>query len=142
MIVLDTNVISELMRARPEAHVIEWLSAQPVASLFTTTLTQAEIFYGLALLPEGRRRDDLVTAARPIFEHEFAGRILGFDSDAAMAYPAIATQRRQAGQPISQIDGQIAAIAASRGARLATRNVRDFIGCGVDLVDPWKVPAR
>lgn len=137
MIVLDTNVISELMRARPDARVLDWLVAQPVAGLFTTTLTQAEIFYGLALLPEGRRRDDLIAAARPIFEHDLAGRILGFDSDAAMAYPEIAARRRRAGQPIAQIDGQIAAIVASRGARLATRNVRDFADCGIAVVDPW-----
>ena len=142
MIVLDTNVISELMRAQPEARVLAWLAAQSVASLFTTTLTQAEIFYGLALLPEGRRRNDLIAAAHPIFEHEFAGRILGFDSAAAMAYPAIAIQRRETGQPISQIDGQIAAIVSSRGARLATRNVRDFTGCGFVVIDPWKAPAR
>lgn len=137
MIVLDTNVISELMRAQPDDRVLAWLAAQPVAGLFTTTLTQAEIFYGLALLPEGRRRDDLTAAARPIFEHELAGRILGFDGDAAMAYPGIAARRRQAGQPITQIDGQIAAIVASRGARLATRNVRDFLDCGIVVVDPW-----
>lgn len=140
MIVLDTNVISELMRARPDARVLDWLAAQPIAGLFTTTLTQAEIFYGLALLPEGRRRDDLITAASPIFEHELAGRILGFDSHAAMAYPEIAARRRRAGQPITQIDGQIAAIVASRGARLATRNVRDFVDCGIVVVDPWMAP--
>ncbi|MGT2479538.1 PIN domain-containing protein [Methylobacterium oryzae CBMB20] len=140
MIVLDTNIISELMRARPNARILDWLAAQPPAALFTTTLTQAEIFYGLALLPEGRRRDDLIAAARPIFEHELAGRILGFDSDAAMAYPEIAARRRKAGQPITQIDGQIAAIVASRGARLATRNVRDFVDCGIVVVDPWMAP--
>lgn len=140
MIVLDTNIISELMRARPNARILDWLAAQPPAGLFTTTLTQAEIFYGLALLPEGRRRDDLIAAARPIFEHELAGRILGFDSDAAMAYPEIAARRRKAGQPITQIDGQIAAIVASRGARLATRNVRDFVDCGIVVVDPWMAP--
>lgn len=140
MIVLDTNVISELMRAWPEARVLDWLAARPSAGLFTTTLTQAEIFYGLALLPLGRRRDDLIAAAHPIFAHEFAGRILSFDSDAAMAYAEIAVRRRQAGQPITQIDGQIAAIVASRGARLATRNVRDFSDCGIDLIDPWMGP--
>lgn len=137
MIVLDTNVISELMRAQPEVQVLNWFAAQPAASLFTTTLTQAEIFYGLALLPEGRRRDDLIGAARPIFEHELAGRILSFDSDAAMTYPEIAARRRRAGHPIAQIDGQIAAIVASRGARLATRNVRDFVDCGIVVLDPW-----
>jgi len=138
VIVLDTNVISELMRAEPNARVLDWLVRQPIAGLFTTTLTQAEIFYGLKLLPEGRRREDLITAARPIFETEMAGRILPFDSDAALAYADLAAHRRQIGQPISQIDGQIAAITRSRGAQLATRNVRDFVVCGITLVDPWR----
>ena len=137
MIVLDTNVISELMRAEPNGHVLDWLVRQPIAGLFTTTLTQAEIFYGLQLLPEGRRREDLIAAARPIFEVEMAGRILPFDSDAALAYAELAVHRRQIGQPISQIDGQIAAITRSRGAHLATRTVRDFVGCGITLIDPW-----
>ncbi|TXN40943.1 type II toxin-antitoxin system VapC family toxin [Methylobacterium sp. WL7] len=140
MIILDTNVLSELMRARPTILVLKWFAAQPSAGLFTTTLTQAEIFYGLSLLPEGRRRDDLFAAAQPIFEVELAGRILSFDQDAAMAYADIAASRRRAGQPISQIDGQIAAITASRGARLATRNVRDFVDCGIVVVDPWMTP--
>lgn len=137
MIVLDTNVISELMRAEPNARVLAWLVRQPMAGLFTTTLTQAEIFYGLQLLPEGRRREDLIAAARPIFEIEMAGRILPFDSEAALAYSKIAAHRRQIGQPINQIDGQIAAITGSRGARLATRNVRDFVECGITVIDPW-----
>ena len=140
MIILDTNVFSELMRARPTILVLKWFAAQPSAGLFTTTLTQAEIFYGLSLLPEGRRRDELFAAAQPIFEVELAGRILSFDQDAAMAYADIAASRRRAGQPISQIDGQIAAITASRGARLATRNVRDFVDCGIVVVDPWMMP--
>jgi len=138
VIVLDTNVISELMRAAPDPRVLAWLVRQPMAGLFTTTLTQAEIFYGLRLLPEGRRRDDLMTAARPIFEIEMAGRILSFDSDAALVYPDVAAHRRQMGQPIAQIDGQIAAITRSRGAQLATRNVRDFVACGITVVNPWQ----
>lgn len=137
MIVLDTNVISELMRREPDPNVMRWIAQQPVAGLFTTTLTQAEIFYGLELLPEGRRRDDLLAAAGPIFELDLAGRVLPFDSDAAYAYPAIVVGRKQGGQPISQIDAQIAAIARSRGARLATRNVRDFADCGITVIDPW-----
>lgn len=137
MIVLDTNVISELMRRAPDAKVMAWIGEQPMAGVFTTTLTQAEIFYGLALLPDGRRRDELVAAARPMFEVDLAGRLLPFDTDAAMAYPNIAAGRRQAGQPISQIDAQIAAIVRSRGARLATRNVRDFADCGITVVNPW-----
>jgi predicted nucleic acid-binding protein len=121
------------MRAEPHPRVLAWLVRQPMAGLFTTTLTEAEIFYGLRLLPEGRRREDLVAAARPIFEIELAGRILGFDSDAALVYPEIAARRRLAGQPIAQI----AAITRSRGAQLATRNVRDFVSCGIVVIDPW-----
>ena len=108
-----------------------------MAGVFTTTLTQAEIFYGLALLPAGRRRDDLLAAARPMFDVDLAGRVLPFDTEAASAYPEIAAGRKQDGKPISQIDAQIAAIVRSRGARLATRNVRDFADCGITVVDPW-----
>ncbi|GEO98974.1 type II toxin-antitoxin system VapC family toxin [Methylobacterium haplocladii] len=137
MIVLDTNVIAELMRGIPNERVLAWIGDQPSTGLFTTTLTQAEVFYGLSLLPTGRRRTDLVQFARPIFETDFAGRVLPFDSDAALAYAEIAAERRRAGRPISQIDGQIAAIVRSRGARLATRSTRDFLACGITLVDPW-----
>ena len=137
MIVLDTNVISELMRRQPDARVLAWIGEQPIAGVFTTTLTQAEIFYGLGLLPAGPRRDDIVAAARPIFDVDLAGRVLPFDSDAALAYPDIAAKRRLRGQPISQIDAQIAAIVRSRGARLATRNVPDFADCEITVVNPW-----
>jgi len=137
VIVLDTNVISELMRAQPDPGILSWMERQAMAGLFTTTLTQAEIFYGLALLPEGHRREALIAAAQPMFDVDLAGRILPFDTDAALAYPEIAVRRRQSGQPISQIDAQIAAIVRSRGARLATRNVRDFVDCGITVVDPW-----
>ncbi len=137
MIVLDTNVISELMRREPNSEVMNWIGEQPIAGLFTTTLTQAEIFYGLALLPEGRRRDELLAAARPMFDVDFAGRVLPFDTDAASAYPDVAAGRRKGGKPISQIDAQIAAIVRSRGAGLATRNVADFTDCGITVVNPW-----
>lgn len=137
MIVLDTNVLSELMRSRPEPMVASWLGAQPTMSLFITAVTEAEILYGLALLPQGRRRDDLLAAARSLFDEEFAGRILPFDSDAAAAYSVIAADRRPAGRPISQFDAQIAAIVRSRGGTLATRNTADFIDCGIELIDPW-----
>ena len=137
MIVLDTNVISEIMRKEPDAGVMKWIADQPMAGVFTTTLTQAEIFNGLALLPGGRRRDDLRIAASSMFDVDLAGRILPFDTDAAIAYPEIVTGRKDGGRPISQIDAQIAAIVRSRGARLATRNVRDFADCGITVVDPW-----
>jgi toxin FitB len=137
MIVLDTNIISELMRAAPDPKVMSWIAGQPIASVFTTALTQAEIFYGLALLPDGRRREALLAAAHPMFEVDLSGRVLPFDIDAASAFPKIATGRKQQGKPISQIDAQIAAIVRSRGARLATRNVSNFADCGITVVNPW-----
>lgn len=137
MIVLDTNVVSEMMRAMPAAQVSDWYAAQATSSLFTTALTQAEVLYGLAILPAGQRRDALLTAAMPMFDEDFAGRILPFDSDAAVIYPDVAAGRRRSGQPISQVDAQIAAIVRSRGATLATRDVHDFADCGIVVIDPW-----
>nr|WP_015061774.1 type II toxin-antitoxin system VapC family toxin [Acetobacter pasteurianus]AFK89051.1 PilT protein-like protein [Acetobacter pasteurianus] len=137
MIVLDTNILSELMRSGPDGAVLTWMSRQPMMTLFITAITQAEILYGLALLPKGRRRDLLIVAARGMFEEDFSGRILPFDSEAARVYAEIAFRRRQAGEPISQFDAQIVAITQSRGASLATRNTRDFLNCGVTLINPW-----
>lgn len=138
MIILDTNVLSELMKAAPAGGVVAWVAAQPGAGLYTTSVTQAEILHGLMLLPKGRRRVALEAAATAMFAEDFRGRILGFGSDAAPAYARIASERRRAGRPISQLDAQIAAIAATAGATIATRNVADFEGCGVALVDPWQ----
>ncbi len=137
MIVLDTNVLSEVLRPTPELRVIDWLGRQASASLFITTVTQAEILYGIAILDSGRRRDDLQAAAMAMFAEDFAGRILEFDADAASTYAIIAAERRHLGRPISQFDAQIAAITRSRGAALATRNVRDFEACDINLIDPW-----
>ncbi|KAA8384976.1 MULTISPECIES: type II toxin-antitoxin system VapC family toxin [Acetobacteraceae] len=137
MIVLDTNILSELMRSGPDGAVLAWMSRQSMMTLFITAITQAEILYGLALLPEGRRRDLLIAAARAMFEEDFSGRILPFDGEAARVYAEIASRRRQAGEPISQFDAQIAAITQSRGASLATRNTRDFLNCGITLINPW-----
>lgn len=137
MIVLDTNVISEILRPQPDSKVSDWLAMQPLSALFTTAISQAEVFYGVSLLPEGRRRNDLMAATRPIFENDLSGRVLAFDADAAVSYADIATNRRRLGRPISQFDAQIAAIVHSRGATLATRNVRDFIDCGIAVIDPW-----
>lgn len=137
MIVLDTNVLSEVMKPRPAEKVVEWLAAQPPASVFTTSITQAEVLHGLTLLPLGRRRAALEAATTTLFTSKMTGRILPFDSDAATSYARIASDRRRAGRPISVLDAQIAAIAASTGAALATRNVADFDGCGLKVVDPW-----
>ena len=137
MILLDTNILSELMRPVPEPAVETWVGAQPAAGLFISAITEAELRYGLALLPDGQRRRRLLAQAEAMLAEDFAGRILPFDSAAAAAYAPIAAGRRLAGRPISQADAQIAAIAASRGAAIATRNVVDFDGCGIAVLDPW-----
>lgn len=137
MLVLDTNVISELMRPVPSASVFEWVGRQPGASLFITTVTEAELRYGLVLLPEGERRRQLLEAFERMIEQDFAGRVLPFDRLAARAYAEIVADRRNAGRPIAQFDAQIAAIARSRDAGVVTRNVRDFSDCGFAVIDPW-----
>ena len=137
MIILDTNVISELMAPSPAVEVERWAAARPATSLFATSVTQAEILFGVRLLPKGRRRDRVEAAAEALFAKVFAGRLLPFGSDAAVAYARIAADRRRRGSPISSLDAQIAAIARASGATLATRNVRDFTGCGIEIVDPW-----
>ncbi len=138
MIVLDTNVLSELVRAAPAAAVVSWFSRRSMSGLFSTTIVQAEMLLGVALLRPGRRREALEDAITGLFEDDFAGRILPFDGAAARAFADIASSRRREGRPISQPDAQIAAIVRSRGASLATRNVDDFVGCGVDVVNPWQ----
>jgi predicted nucleic acid-binding protein len=137
MIILDTNVVSELMRPEPSPRVAAWVGKQPAAELFTTAITEAEIFYGIELLASGKRRQGLLRAAEAMFAKDFEGRICGFDSDAARVFAKIAAYRRARGKPISHADAQIAAMAGARGARLATRNGADFEDCGVELVDPW-----
>jgi predicted nucleic acid-binding protein len=137
MILLDTNILSELMRPAPEPAVEQWLADQPAASVFISAITEAELRYGLALMPSGKRRSALAAEIEAMLGEDFSGRILPFDSAAAVAFAEIAAERRQAGRPISQADAQIAAIARSRGAALATRNVPDFEGCGVEIINPW-----
>jgi toxin FitB len=138
MILLDTNVLSELMRPQPDQRVMNWISSQPPTSLFTTSITQAEILHGIHLLPDGKRRRAFEVAALEMFSKDFDGRILAFDSDSATAYAVIAARRHRVGRPISQLDTQIAAIAAANKAPLATRNVMDFEGCEIGLIDPWR----
>lgn len=137
MIVLDTNVVSELMRDEPHAEVLVWLDDRPTRELFVTAVTEAEVRTGIAFLPEDKRRRGIAEAADRVLGGLFAGRVLPFDSGAARVYAEIAAARRTAGRPLSLADGQIAAIACSRGMALATRNVRDFADTGVDLINPW-----
>jgi predicted nucleic acid-binding protein len=137
MIILDTNVLSELMRPKPSPRVVNWVGNQPEAELFTTTITEAEIFYGIELLAKGKRRGELLEAADAMFAEDMAGRIFSFESDSARVFSRIAATRRAMGKPISHADAQIAAIAHVRKAKLATRNVADFQDCGIDIIDPW-----
>ena len=137
MTILDTNVLSELMRPKPSPRVVAWVAKQPATELFTTSITEAEIFYGIELLTKGKRREGLLVAAEALFAEDLAGRVFGFESDAARIFSKIAAERRALGRPISHADAQIAAIAQVRSAKLATRNVEDFEDCGVDVVDPW-----
>lgn len=136
-LLLDTNVLSELLRASPDAGVIAWFAAQHADALFVSAVTQAEMLFGAALLPGGRRRAQLEQQLQAMFDEDFARRVLPFDSDAARVYAGVVSGRRQAGRPISQFDAQIAAIALAQRASLITRNVDDFEGCGLTLVNPF-----
>jgi predicted nucleic acid-binding protein len=136
MIVLDTNVLSELMRPEPEAAVLHWMAAQTDA-LYVTALSFAEILFGIDLLPQGRRRQRLDEQATAMFTQDFAEHILSFDLVAAPAYAAIAGQRQKTGQRLTPVDGMIAALAHVHDASIATRD-GDFGGCGVRLINPWQ----
>jgi predicted nucleic acid-binding protein len=138
VIILDTNVLSELMKASPDVEVVRWVTGQPASSLYITSITQAEILHGIMLLPTGKRRNAIQSAAEAMFSTEFDGRILAFDSAAARPYATIAAERRSSGRPISQFDAQIAAIAHCARAAIATRNVDDFDSCGIRVVNPWR----
>jgi hypothetical protein len=135
VIVLDTNVVSELMRPEPHPAVLSWAGKQPLAALHTTAVTQAEVLYSVALLPAGERREALAAAADAIFAQEVAGRVLPFDGAAAELFAGVVAARRRAGNPIENFDAQIAAIALAVGASLATGG---SAGCGLALVDPWQ----
>lgn len=137
MIVLDTNVLSELMRPRPNPDVVAWIDEQRLTTLFVTAVTEAEIRAGIAFLPLGERQQGLAAAADRAFGAVFSTRVLPFGSHAAKAYALIAAARRAAGRPIGVADCQIAAIARSLGASVATRDVNDFEGCGIEVINPW-----
>jgi toxin FitB len=137
MVIVDTNVLSEVIKPTPANKVLQWMASRPASGLFTTTITMGEVLFGLELVPAGKRRVALQHAIEKMFEDQFAGRILPFDRDAARAFADISAKCRRLGRPIGEMDAQIAGIARSQGAAIATRNVRDFKDCGVELIDPW-----
>ena len=137
MILLDTNVVSELMRSKPDPGVKMWLAKQDTANVFISVITEAELRYGVAILPMGRRRDRIAAEVENMLKEDFARRILPFESEAASFYAEIGAGRRTAGLPISHADCQIAAIARCRGAAIATRNVGHFEHCGIEVINPW-----
>ena len=136
-ILLDTNVVSELIRKAPDPAVTSWVSDHSLYDLFFSAVSEAELRYGAAILPPGRRRDTLFLEIDAMLRDAFEDRVLPFDSDAARSYGNIAAVRRSAGRPVAPADCQIAAIAASRDMAVATRNVRDFEDMGIEIVDPW-----
>jgi toxin FitB len=137
MILLDTNVLFELMKTHPSKEVVSWMNQQPASMLAVSSVTEAELFCGIELLADGKRKEQLHAAVAAMFEEDFSGRVLSFDSATAHTFARIAVHRQQIGKPISQADAQIAAIAVTNKASLATRNIADFEGCGVKLIDPW-----
>lgn len=139
MILLDTNVLSELMRAKPDPDVVAWVDAQSIQDLVISSITVAEILYGIARMPKGKRRQSFEDMAASMFDRDFAGRILPFDADAAEHYAELAAESEAKGRIADMADAQIAAIARLHGAQVATRNVRHFESFGVVLIDPWNI---
>lgn len=137
MIVLDTNVLSEFMRAEPEARVVAWIDRQPAMDLAISAVTVAEILHGIARLPCGKRKQKLEAHAMEMFEEDFAGRILPFDVHAAVEYATLVAGCEAQGRAVSMADAQIAAICRTHGAPIATRNVRDFEFPGIEVINPW-----
>lgn len=137
MFILDTNVLSAMMGSRPVFEVANWMAGQAEESLFTSTISEAEILAGIAVLPDGRRRSSLEMAAAAMFRDDFAGRILQFDSGAAEAYADLFAARKRDGRPVTPLDLMIAAIARARDAAVVTRDTGGFDGCGVTVINPW-----
>lgn len=137
VIILDTNVVSELMRPTPAPQVLRSLSRYSADELHSTSITLGEILYGIELLATGKRKSDLAAGVKRLFNVVLGGRILPFDEPAAQAFSHVAAARRSRGRPISELDAQIAAIASVHDATLATRNTSDFEGCGIRVVNPW-----
>ncbi len=140
MILLDTNVISELMRPQPDATVLAWADDLDPGAVAITAMNEAEILHGLARLPEGRRRQQLQQSWDALAAELFAGRIWPFTSEAAHWYAEVLCRRERLARPMATADAVIAATALAHGVRLATRNIDDFAGIGLELVNPWDLP--
>lgn len=137
MIIVDTNIISELMKTSPDLAVVTWLDQQDPMALFTTTITIAEVRYGLCALADSKRRTYLEEAFKQVLIDAFKHRILAFDESAAYLYGTLMGHRRTLGRPLSVLDGQIAAISRVNQMSLATRNIRDFVDCELNLINPF-----
>jgi predicted nucleic acid-binding protein len=138
MIILDTNIVSEFMTSPPSSAVLRWLNDQDVPSLYLTSITIAEVSYGLSVLPMGKRRKLLGERFKLFVESGFEQRILSFDEHAAYIYGDLLAHRRKLGKPMSCFDGQIASIARSKGFAVATRNMKDFQDCQLELINPFE----
>jgi len=138
MIILDTNVISEAMRESPEERVAQWLARQKILHLAITTITIAEIQRGLKRLPAGKRRNRLEASFEAFIDQGFEGRVLAFDEASASIYGEVCAMREKKGLTADPVDLMIAAITKNAGARLATRNIKDFEHCGIKLINPWE----
>jgi predicted nucleic acid-binding protein len=139
MIVLDTDVITEVMSPHPDPGVVVWLDEQPVSEVYLTAVNTAELRYGVARLPDGRRKSSLADRVQRTIDEDFPGRILPFDDEAATHYAHIVVERERRGLSISMADAQIAAICRSNSADLATRNTKDFAFTGIEVIDPWSL---
>ena len=137
MIIVDTNVVAEMMRASPAQSVVSWFNGQEASTLFLTAISIGEIGYGLEILPRGKRRLQLERGFERVIAEAFAGRVLVFDEEAARHYGIVMGRRKEIGRPMSVLDGQIASIARAKGSAVATRNVRDFDECGVEIINPF-----
>jgi predicted nucleic acid-binding protein len=139
MFILDTNILSGMMSLRPSPEMAAWIDGQLEDLLFTTSISQAEILSGLAIMPDGRRRRDLEAAAVAMFSEDFEGRVLPFDMEAAAAYAEIFAARRRGGRPTATLDLMIASVARSHGASVVTRDTSGFEDCGLALINPWTI---
>jgi toxin FitB len=141
MIILDTNVVSEVFKPRPDVAVAQWLGSQPQELYFLTAISKAELLFGLACMPDGQRKRDLADVMWRFFNEKVPNPILTFDGNDAEHYAEISAARRRIGRRMGELDAQIAAIARSRNYSVATRDIRDFENCGIALINPWEISA-